>query len=65
MVVRDLMNNLFSSCNESKSKADVKGNGGRRNNALGFGVALLCLGFNTLIIIFIIVILLLLLLLNI
>lgn len=36
MVLRDLMNNLFSSCNESKSKADGKGNGGRGNNELGF-----------------------------
>lgn len=56
MVVRDLMNNLFSSCKESKSKADVKGNGGRRNNKLGFGVCLLCLGFNVFIIGFIIII---------
>lgn len=45
------MNNLVSSCNESKSKADVKGDGGRRNNALGFGVGLLFLGFNMFIII--------------
>lgn len=30
------MNNLFSSCNERKTKSDVKGNGGKRNNALDF-----------------------------
>lgn len=31
------MNNLFSSCNERKRKSDVKGNGGKRNNAFDFG----------------------------
>lgn len=56
MVARDPMNNLFKSCNESKSKADVKGSGGRRNSDLGFGVGLLYLGFNMFIIIFVVMI---------